>query len=172
MLHCTLSFVKNFIFLSLSLSTFLIHLVLALLPRTRGKSWTGSIDPWTWASKLRTEVEEPREPRDTLLRLLFPASTRRFPRSFRSARVPIPLDPPPPLHASLSPFPFCFPARFRPLHLLEKLRAAKSAMESFHLFFKYVNNYDWLIIENSSILRVHRRQVFGNINNKNSNYSL
>lgn len=114
--------------ISLSLCLYVSHSLSTL--RTRKIVDVGSIDPWTWASKLDgRKSKESREPRDTLLRLLFPASTRRFPRSFRSARVPIPLGPSPSA-PHFHRFPFVSPldfARYR-LRLLEKLRNPRDGL--------------------------------------------
>lgn len=131
MLHCTLSFSLKNSSLSLSVSTFLIHSVLYV----RGKSWTWvrstrELGPPSWTDGSRRN-------RASRVTPCFASCFRRRRAAFhaRSALPVFPFLSAPPLRASLSPFPFCFPARFRPLPATLIGKASKWTRS------KCINNY-------------------------------
>lgn len=115
----------------ISLSTFLIHSVLYV----RGKSWTWvrstrELGPPSWTDGSRRN-------RASRVTPCFASCFRRRRAAFhaRSALPVFPFLSAPPLRASLSPFPFCFPARFRPLPATLIGKASKWTRS------KCINNY-------------------------------
>lgn len=138
MLHCTLSFSLKNSSLSLSLCLYVSHSLSTLYAENRGRGFDRPVNLGLQVG--RTEVEG-------IARAAWHLASPPVSGVDAPLSTLVPLCPcshssrPLPLRASLSPFPFCFPARFRPLPATLIGKASKSAKWTRS---KCVNNY-WLI---------------------------
>lgn len=135
MLHCTLSFSLKNSSLSLSLCLYVSHSLSTLYAENRGRGFDRPVNLGLQVG--RTEVEG-------IARAAWHLASPPVSGVDAPLSTLVPLCPcshssrPLPLRASLSPFPFCFPARFRPLPATLIGKTSKWTRS------KCVNNY-WLI---------------------------